>query len=101
MAIVDTKIVDKNGKRYRLPNHMPDEMADEVGIPLDFSLAGVYPEPFASELEEQLALRGIETERDILTAQKSSIRQAIQAVLQLEVKRIQDFARQVEKEQHS
>lgn len=94
--MASVKIVQgDDGRMYKVPDHVPTSEAAQVGIPLATNIIpDEYPEPIASLLRDDLAQRGIETPYDILKTHPKILRQAIQNVLRLSVKRIQDHADQ-------
>ncbi len=75
-------------RKSLLPIGAPDEDAP-YGIPIGLQLSGLYPEPFATQIEEAIMARGILGVEDIdIPGAATLIRQAIQQVLKIEVNRI-------------
>lgn len=73
-----------------IPEETPDEYASE-GIPVSINLSGLYPEPFASELQEALWQHGLIMTSDVKHPNALTlIRQSIQQVLKIDANTIRE-----------
>lgn len=92
-----SSFTDKEGrtKKVLLPDNAPDTDA-KMGIPLGLSLGELYPEPFATQLEDALIARGLVTSEDFEVAGVATlVRQAIQQILRIDAHTIIDHVRKL------
>lgn len=86
---------DTNGhiKKVLLPDDVPDTDA-RLGIPLGLNLAGLYPEPFASQLEDALIARNLNMPEDFeVDGIHTLVRQAIQQILRIDTHDVIEYVR--------